>query len=157
ALLRRGKLIFADECATCHSSKQPPVDTLDRQPWFRNAVLADDFLTNNFLSSDVRYPVTRIGTNIERTMGTHAIRGHIWDQFSSETYRPLPAVGTIGNLYNPRDPAHPISVTMPAGGRGYYRPASLAGLWATAPYLHNNSVGAFVKDPSVAGRMAAFQ
>jgi len=156
ALLRRGKLIFADECATCHSSKQPPVETLDRQPWFRDAVLADDFLADNFLSSDVRYPVTRIGTNIERTMGSNAIRGHIWDQFSSETYKSLPAAGTMSNLYNPRDPAHPISMTLPGGGRGYYRPASLAGLWATAPYLHNNSVGAFVKDPSVAGRMAAF-
>ena len=46
--------------------------------------------------------------------------------------------------------------TLPAGGRGYYRTASLTGLWATAPYLHNNSVGVFVKDPSVSARMAAF-
>ena len=27
--------------------------------------------------------------------------------------------------------------------------ASLTSLWATAPYLHNNSVGVFIKDPSV--------
>jgi hypothetical protein len=29
-------------------------------------------------------------------------------------------------------------------------------MWATAPYLHNNSVGVFIKDPSVSARMAAF-
>ena len=45
---------------------------------------------------------------------------------------------------------------MPGGGRGYYRTASLTSIWATAPYLHNNSVGLFVKDPSVPGRLTAF-
>ena len=45
---------------------------------------------------------------------------------------------------------------MPGGGRGYYRTASLTSIWATAPFLHNNSVGVFVKDPSVQGRMTAF-
>jgi hypothetical protein len=45
---------------------------------------------------------------------------------------------------------------MPAGGRGYYRTASLTSIWATAPYLHNNSVGTFVKDPSVGGRLTAY-
>src|SRR5207248_11732931 len=29
----------------------------------------------------------------------------------------------------------------PGGGRGYYRTPSLISMWATAPYLHNNSVG----------------
>ena len=42
------------------------------------------------------------------------------------------------------------------GGRGYYRTASLVSIWATAPLLHNNSVGTFVGDPSVKGRIAAF-
>jgi hypothetical protein len=156
SLLRRGKLAFADECAGCHSSKQPPATVADRKQWFREAVLADDFLVGNFLSTDVRHPVTRIGTNIGRAVASNATRGHIWDQFSSETYKALPPVGTVTNLYNPRNPRQPISFTLPGGGRGYYRPPSLAGLWATAPYLHNNSVGIFTKDPSVAGRMTAF-
>ena len=30
-------------------------------------------------------------------------------------------------------------------------------IWATAPYLHNNSVGLYNGDPSVAGRMAAYE
>src|SRR5688572_31623946 len=37
--------------------------------------------------------------------------------------------------------------TMPAGGRGYTRPASLISLWTTAPYLLNNTVGVFNGDP----------
>jgi hypothetical protein len=32
----------------------------------------------------------------------------------------------------------------------------LVSLWASAPFLHNNSVGDFTNDPSVAGRMRAF-
>jgi hypothetical protein len=45
---------------------------------------------------------------------------------------------------------------MPAGGRGYTRPPSLIALWSSAPYLLNNSVGPFNQDPSVDGRMRAF-
>jgi hypothetical protein len=154
--LRQGKLAFADKCALCHTSKQPPSGTADTARWYREAVLAADFLTDNFLSDDRRYPVTVIGTNLARAVGSNATRGHIWDQFSSETYKGLPAVGTIKGLYNPRDAGRPIAFVVPGGGRGYYRTASLTSLWATAPYLHNNSVGVFIKDPSVSARMAAF-
>ena len=155
-VLHQGKLAFADSCAGCHSSKQPPAATADRKQWYRESVLADDFLTNNFLSDDKRHPVTAIGTNVGRAVASNATRGHIWDQFSSETYKALPSVGSVQGLFNPRDPGRPIDFALPAGGRGYYRTASLTSLWATAPYLHNNSVGTFVKDPSVAGRMLAF-
>ncbi len=153
-VVRQGKVVFADSCAVCHSSKQPPPGTPDRKQWFRESVLADDFLTGNFLSDDTRHPVTSIGTNIGRAMASNATRGHIWDQFSSDTYKALPAVGTVAGLFNPRDPAHPIAFALPAGGRGYYRTPSLTSVWATAPYLHNNSVGAFIKDPSVSGQDA---
>jgi cytochrome c5 len=155
-VLRRGKLAFADKCASCHSSKQPPPGTADAAQWFRDSVLADDFLTDNFLSDDKRYPVTLIGTNIARAMGSNATRGHIWDQFSSETYKSLPSAGTLTGLYNPRDPRQPLSFEMPGGGRGYYRTASLTSIWATAPYLHNNSLGTFIRNPSVSARMTAF-
>jgi hypothetical protein len=30
-------------------------------------------------------------------------------------------------------------------------------VWATAPYLHNNALGIYTGDPSVAGRMAAYE
>ena len=51
----------------------------------------------------------------------------------------------------------PHQYEMPAGGRGYTRVPSLIALWSTAPYLLNNSVGPFSYDPSVDGRMRAFQ
>jgi mono/diheme cytochrome c family protein len=154
--LRAGRRAFAENCATCHSSKQPPAGTADRTQWFREAVERDDFLTDNFLSDDKRYSVIQIGTNVARAMASNATRGQIWDQFSSETYKEQPSVGTLKNLYNPRDPDKPLTLEIPGGGRGYYRTASLTSIWATAPYLHNNSVGTFVKDPSVRGRMTAF-
>jgi hypothetical protein len=154
--LQAGRRAFAENCAQCHSSKQPPAETADRQQWFRDAVERPDFLDANFLSDDKRYPVTVVGTNAARALGTNATKGHIWDQFSSETYKQLPSAGTLRGLYNPQDPTEPLTFEMPGGGVGYYRTASLTSIWATAPYLHNNSVGVFVKDPSVQGRMTAF-
>jgi mono/diheme cytochrome c family protein len=154
--LRAGRQAFADTCATCHSSKRPPAGAADARAWYRQAVEQPDFLADNFLSNDRRYSITQIGTNAGRALASNATRGHIWDQFSSETYKSLPSAGKLSNLYNPRNPTEPIEMALPAGGVGYYRVASLTSLWATAPYLHNNSVGVFVKDPSVAGRMTAF-
>ena len=156
AVLNVGKRVFAENCATCHSSKQPPPGTADAVQWFREAVMRPDFLEQNFLSDDKRYPVTRIGTNIARAVASNATAGQIWDNFSSSTYKSQPPVGRISGLYNPRKPSEPLSYVVPGGGRGYYRTASLTSIWATAPYLHNNSVGIFVKDPSVRGRMIAF-
>src|SRR5262249_10909626 len=40
----RGKLIFADNCASCHSSKQPPAGTADARAWFREQIVKSDFL-----------------------------------------------------------------------------------------------------------------
>lgn len=154
--LRRGKLAFAGNCVPCHSSKQPAPESRDQRQAFRDLVLAPDFLDGNFLSDDQRYSVRRIGTNVARAAGTNAGRGHIWEQFSSDTYKEQPAVGTIGGLFNPRDVRETLTVELKAGGGGYYRPPSLVGVWATAPYLHNNSVGTYIKDPSVDGRMTAF-
>jgi hypothetical protein len=46
---------------------------------------------------------------------------------------------------------------MPAGGRGYTRPASLISAWSTAPFLQNNTIGKFNASPSVQARMGSFQ
>ncbi len=157
--LRRGAMVFAEQCARCHSSKQPPADVADesaRTEWFRKAVQQPDFLDHNFLSNDRRYPVSEIGTNISRALATNAIQGHVWSEFSSQTYKDLPAAGELKGLYNPVKPGKPLSFQPPAGGRGYYRVPTLAGVWATAPYFHNNSLGRFIGDPSVEGRVAAF-
>jgi hypothetical protein len=83
-----------------------------------------------------------------------ATRGHVWDSFSSETYKTRPAPGPI-QVWNPYTEADE-TFSFPADGRGYYRTPSLISIWATAPFLHNNSVGQFNGDPSVKGRIEAF-
>src|SRR5258708_7366742 len=87
-------------------------------------------------------------------MATNALGGNIWDNFSSQSYKHLPSVGTI-TVRNPfTGESRPYA--MPAGGRGYTRPPSLVGVWSTAPFLLNNTVGPFDQDPSVDARMRVF-
>jgi cytochrome c5 len=156
-MVNRGKVVFAENCARCHSSKRPPADYKGSEvDWYKTAVMQDDFLENNFLSDDVRHPVSEVGTNSERAMGSNATEGHIWQEFSSKTYKEQPAVHVTDLV----DPLHTSLKLIPfdaTGGRGYYRTPTLANMWATAPFLHNNSVGLFNSDPSVAGRLAAYQ
>lgn len=179
ATLARGKDVFAENCAGCHSSKAPPpppavnigtcdganylgcwdkywswTKTDDFKSQMRAIVAKPDFLDENFLSTDMRVPSTLLQTNVCSPLGTNAIAGHIWEDFSSQTYKDLPSVGTM----TVQDPitASLRQFTMPAGGRGYTRPASLVSLWSTAPFLQNNSVGRFEVEPSVAARMRSF-
>ncbi len=180
ATLTRGKQVFADRCARCHSSKAPPyapgadpggcsgsayldcwqkywawtkTDSYKKQ--MRAIVMDPGFLDGNFLSSELRIPVTLTQTNACSPFASNAIGGSIWDNFSSQTYKDLPSVGAI-TYYHPVT-GEPKTFSAPAGGRGYTRPASLVSLWATAPYLLNNSVGPFDSDPSVPARMKRFQ
>ena len=161
AVLNRGKLVFANNCAYCHSSKQPPAgidpESGDGKAWFRTAVMQPDFLENNFLSTDKRYPLSKIQTNSARALGTNAMAGHIWDNFSSQTYKQLPLPDEV-DLYNPFDETQPIKFQPKTKhtGPGFYRVTSLVSVWSSAPFLHNNALGKFTGDPSVAGRMEAY-
>jgi len=120
----------------------------------RDIVLADDFLTDNYLSTDARIPVTLLETEICSSMASNAIAGHVWDNFSSATYKSLPSVGAV----QLEDPVQGKMFTWntPGGGRGYQRVPSLIAIWSTAPFLHNNEVGTFTGNPSTEGRMQAF-
>jgi mono/diheme cytochrome c family protein len=80
AVMKRGKIVFGENCAQCHSSKRPPAGA-NEMDWFRQEALKPDFRDNNFYSDDKRYPVTIIQTNAARASGTNAKRGHIWDSF----------------------------------------------------------------------------
>jgi cytochrome c2 len=178
--VQQGKLVFADNCAACHSSKAPPrpagadpavcigpnyLSCFDRYwAWtktdaFRQQmekiVMADDFLDDNFLSNDGRVPVTLLQTNACSPLATNAIGNNIWDNFSSASYKQLPSVGAI-TVYDPFT-GQPRQYQMPGGGRGYTRVPSLISLWSTAPYLLNNTVGNFNESPSVEARMEVFQ
>ena len=66
----------------------------------------------------------------------------------------MPSTGEI-EVQNPLD-GSTSKFRAPGGGPGYYRVPSLIGIWATAPLLHNNAMGIYTGDPSVAGRMKAF-
>lgn len=119
-----------------------------------------DFLENNFLSTDLRIPISLVGSNAGRPLGTNALAGMVWADFSSETYKKLPAVGKI-SYYDPfrraQDRFQPLGE-----GRGYCRPATLVSIWATAPLLHTNALGMYIGDDeakrrvSVSGRLDMF-
>jgi len=180
AQLTRGKEVFAERCARCHSSKLPEKAFTDffkpgcigpnylkcwddywkwtKTAEFKDAmkpiVMAEDFTANNAMTTDLRVPVTLLETNICSPLATNALAGNIWDNFSSSSYKNLPAVGKV-------KVQHPYTFEvsdydMPGGGRGYTRPPSLASLWSTAPFLLNNTVGTFYPNPSVSDRMASF-
>jgi hypothetical protein len=128
-----------------------PPDYLE---WSQAAVEQPEFWKENYLSTDTRIPVTLTRTNSARAMATNGLHGQMWDDFSSQTYKELDPVGRI--TY--RDPFSSAerSYEAPGGGRGYYRVPTLISIWATAPLLHNNALGKFNNDPSVEGRLAAF-
>ena len=110
--------------------------------------------THNYLSIDERIPVTIVGTNSGRATGTNSLHGHVWEDFASQTYKELGPVGSIRY----RDPFSGAekSFAPPGGGIGFYRVPTLISVWATAPFFHNNALGTFNNDPSVSGRLAAF-
>ena len=157
-VLDRGKIVFAENCMTCHSSKQPPnaaaLGRDDYNAWARTEVMKPDFLDNNYLSNDQRYPITLLETNASRALQDNATRGKIWEQFSSEDYKRTPSIGEI-KVYDPFRKVN-YSFTAPGGGPGFYRVPTLVGIWAGAPFLHNNSLGDYSGDPSVEGRVRAF-
>ena len=160
-VMTRGKEVFAESCAACHSSKQPPPNIDPRsgegKAWFHVEVMKPDFLENNFLSNDKRYPLTKIETNSARAFATNAKASHVWDNFSSLTYKELSPVDEL-EFFNPFDETHPIKFKPKDRNvaPGYYRTPSLVSVWSSAPLLHNNMLGKFTCDPSVAGRMEAF-
>jgi hypothetical protein len=175
AQVPHGKEVFAERCARCHSSKLPTPPTSvaaiaidegqgctgtnyldcwnkywdwtktdDFKKQMKEIVNQSNFLEHNYLSSELRIPVTLLQTNACSPLATNALAGNIWDNFSSQSYKDLPSVGTI-TWYQPYT-GEARTYQMPAGGRGYTRPPSLASLWSTAPFLLNNSVGSI--DPS---------
>lgn len=154
ALLDKGRIVFASNCAGCHSSKQPPGE-VERKTWFLAQSGNAEFWKNNFLSDEKRHPVTEIKTNAARALATNATFGHIWHFFSSDTYKSLRSPGPI-EVWNPYSEQDEL-FCVPNGGPGYYRTPSLISMWATAPFLHNNSLGKFNGDPSTKGRLEAFQ
>lgn len=183
-VLTLGKEAFAETCARCHSSKLPEkaysffpnqgcnnsegsrtymdcwndfwqwTQTDEFKTAMTEIVKADDFLQDNFLSTELRVPVTLLETQACSPLATNALRGNVWDNFSSETYKNLPSVGHF-NVQHPYT-GEVRTIELPGGGRGFTRPASLASVWSSAPFLLNNSLGDFYWTGSVEDRMKSF-
>ncbi len=123
--------------------------------WAEQAVELPEFWQENYLSTDQRIPVSLTETNSGRAMATNAMHDNIWEDFASLTYKELDSVGTI-RFRDPLSGAHK-SFAPPDGGPGYYRVPTLISAWATAPFFHNNALGKFNNDPTVAGRLVAYK
>jgi hypothetical protein len=119
-----GRQVFAQTCARCHSSQPGPYD---EHTDFYATVPGRPDLRVDFLSSDEVIPVTDIGTDRSRALHSNHMKGHIWEEYGSETLR---ARKQVPDISEPSD-----------GGRGYYRPISLLSVWAFAPFMHNNAIG----------------
>ncbi len=144
------------------------LDDVVYQLWAEGIVEQPKFWTENYLSTDYRIPINLVKTNSARAMATNAMTGHMWEDFTSESYRELPSPGVIEffnpykgedgemDAYTPRHINPNTGERDSGGGPGYYRVPSLMSIWATAPFLHNNSLGLYNNDPSVEGRLIAF-
>ncbi len=178
--LTHGKEVFGERCARCHSSKLPEeafahfpdegcngpgylqcwnnywawTKTDDARKKLVDITKEDDFLAENFLSTELRVPVTLLEINACASLATNSLEGDVWDNFSSKSYKELPSVGKV-MVHHPVT-GEPSEYQMPAGGRGYTRPASLISLWSTAPFLLNNTVGKFEWSGSVQDRMKSY-
>lgn len=120
--VERGRQVFVQSCARCHSSQEGPLETRDFQKIAEATGLRDDWLGNDQAS-----PASEVGTFPCRSQHSNHMKGHVWAEFASETYHARPPD------LNQSD--------QTGGGRGYYRNISLVDLWAHAPFMHNNAIG----------------
>jgi hypothetical protein len=123
--VEQGRTIFASKCASCHSSQSAPFENRN----FRavSTDLKDRGMRVDWLGNDKLIPVSEVGTNRSRSLHSNHMKGHVWEEYGSETLR---AKSGDPQLKEPSD-----------GGRGYYRNISLLSLWAYAPFMHDNAVG----------------
>jgi mono/diheme cytochrome c family protein len=124
------------------------------------------FKGQDWLSNDERTSFKIIGTNMCRALHDNHNKGHIWEEFASETYRETPSPGTVKTVINrilPGVGGIEIGEKKIEGGPGYYKTFSLLSAWATAPFLHNNAIGENVyrtdgsPDFTVAARVKMFE
>lgn len=132
-----GRKVFASICAECHSSQYGVSETTD----FLATDPADPTLRIDWLSDERPIPVSRVGTYPARALHSNHMASRIWDQYAARTLHERPVDQGLREV-------------MKDGGRGYYRAPSLLGLWAYAPFLHNNAMGPEVcgapKNPALA-------
>ena len=170
AKVERGKVVFAETCAGCHSSKQPvpdPAFGVDggacagggagpgyRDCWDRyrawtqsdayKAAMREMVAEPDFLDGNFLSTDRRVPLDV---IGTNACSAIATNALAGDIWADFSS-----SSYKSLPPSKPVTVHHPVSGgatefaplgngRGYVRPASLVSLWSTAPYLQNNSVG----------------
>lgn len=126
--VKRGRDIYAKQCASCHSSNKPPFDTVDFLAKGPDGVRID------WLGNDQVEPASEIGTYAGRSLHSNHMPSRVWEQYAALDLR-----------NRPRDPAR--TEVMAGSGRGYERNVSLLSAWAHAPFMHNNAIG-----PEICGK-----
>jgi hypothetical protein len=135
----RGRTVFADNCARCHSSIPESAGGAFANRDFAAANEAHPRKVRaDFLSNDQTTPVTEVGTFRCRSLHSNHRAGHLYMEYASDTLRKRPVVADI-----------PERPELKDGGRGYMRNISLVNVWATAPFMHNNAIG-----PEICGKPA---
>jgi mono/diheme cytochrome c family protein len=129
--VRRGKLVFADKCAKCHSSIPESTGGPFRN---RDFYAVDDKhprkIRKDFMGNDQSTPATEVGTFRCRALHANHMAGRLYFEYGSGTVHSRAVVADIPEREQFKD-----------GGRGYYRNISLLNAWATAPFMHNNAIG----------------
>lgn len=136
--IKAGEGLFRQNCVGCHSSVGDQSNFLamttlsgeegDNAPE-DNAGLAGERVRADWMGNDELTAQSEVGTNQCRALHSNHMKGHVWEQFGSETLRSKAAVVT-----NARG-------QKLEGGRGYYRNISLLNVWAHAPFMHDNAIG----------------
>ena len=128
----RGRVVFAENCARCHSSTPVAKPEEFKNVDFR-ALDAQSGLRRDWLGNDQATLVNEVKTYRCRALHSNHMTGRIWQEYGSENLR---ARAPDPDVREPHD-----------GGRSYYRNISLVSVWAHAPLMHNNALG-----PEICGK-----
>ncbi len=142
--------------------------TLRPRQFAADGINGGDIFGQDWLANDEPTPFNIIGTNLCRALHDNHNEGHIWEEFSSETYKQRPSPGSVPKVVNRMLPGvggkQFGGEKVIEGGPGYLRNFSLLSAWATAPFLHNNAIGELTfladgetVDYTVAGRVKQFE
>jgi hypothetical protein len=138
--VKTGMQVFAAKCARCHSSRVDPNATPQQMVNMLAAETSPYYLLKedergrllDWMGNDVRRPATEVESYRCRALHSNHMPGHLWEQYAAKTLHASEVPAGIAELKG----------ATPPDGRGYYRDISLVSLWAFAPFLHNNALGA---------------
>jgi mono/diheme cytochrome c family protein len=127
----RGKVVFAETCARCHSSiPESTGGSFKNRDFYAANESHARKVRADFLGNDQSTPATEVGTFRCRALHSNHMAGHLYMEYGSENLRARKVVADI-----------PEREEFKNAGRGYYRNISLVNVWATAPLMHNNAIG----------------